>query len=341
MTEQKHRIIVAGCGAMSHIWIQTVLKREDTDIVALVDVYPENARKIKNEYSLQCEIYTELEPAIMDTNASLVIDVTIPDSHFDISTTAMRNGCNVFGEKPMAANLEQAKEIIQVSEVTGKTLSVMQNRRYDANIRALMEMIQSGIIGKPGMVNADFFLGPHFGGFRDMMDSPLILDMAIHTFDQARFILRADPVSVYCHEFNPPGSWYHGNAAAICIYEMSDGSVFCYRGSWCAEGASTSWESDWRITGEKGTAIWDGVGAPYAEIVGPKENAGEFQREIVRIETPLTWTGQLGHPGCIDEMFLALAQGRPAETDCRDNIHSMEMVMGAIDSARSGKKVFF
>ena len=37
------------------------------------------------------------------------------------------------------------------------------------------------------------------------MDSPLVLDMAIHTFDQARFITGANPISVYCHEFNPPG----------------------------------------------------------------------------------------------------------------------------------------
>ncbi|WP_152391980.1 Gfo/Idh/MocA family protein [Paenibacillus guangzhouensis] len=339
MTEQQHRIIVAGCGGMSHVWIQTALKRKDAVIVALVDVFPDNARKIKDEYALNCEIYTELEPAIKDTNANLVMDVTIPDSHFDICTTAMRNGCNVLGEKPMAANLEQAKEIIRVSEATGRTLSVMQNRRYDANIRALREMIQSGTIGKPGMVNADFFLGPHFGGFRELMDSPLIVDMAIHTFDQARFMLGADPVSVYCHEFNPAGSWYQGNAAAICIYEMSDGSVFCYRGSWCAEGASTSWESNWRITGEKGTAMWDGVGAPYAEVVAPKTYAGEFQRDLIRMEAPLTWTGQPGHAGCLDEMFQALAQGRHAETDCRDNIHSLKMVMGAIQSARSGQKV--
>jgi len=341
MEEQQYRIIIAGCGGMSHVWVQAALKRKDAIIVALVDVYPENARKLKEEYTLNCEIYTGLEPAIKDTNANLVMDVTIPDSHFDISTTAMRHGCNVFGEKPMAANLEQAKEIIRVSEATGRTLSVMQNRRYDANIRALREMIQSGTIGKPGMVNADFFLGPHFGGFREMMDSPLIIDMAIHTFDQARFILGADPVSVYCHEFNPTGSWYQGNAAAICIYEMSDGSVFCYRGSWCAEGASTSWESDWRITGEKGTAMWDGLGTPFAEVVAPKAYTGEFQREMVRIDAPLTWTGQSGHAGCLDEMFLSIAQGRPAETDCRDNIHSLEMVMGAIQSARSGQKVFF
>jgi predicted dehydrogenase len=93
-------------------------------------------------------------------------------------------------------------------------ISVMQNHRYLKKIHT---------IGTVGSVHADFFLVPHFGGFRDLMDSPLILDMAIHTFDQARLITEANPVSVYCHEFNPPGSWYKGNASVICIFEMSDG----------------------------------------------------------------------------------------------------------------------
>ena len=38
-------------------------------------------------------------------------------------------------------------------------------------------------------------------------------------------------------------------------------------------------------------------------------------------------------------MFLALEEGRRAETDCRDNIKSMEMVFGAVESAKTGKKV--
>ncbi len=149
----------------------------------------------------------------------------------------------------------------------------------------------AGTIGRVGYVGADFFLGPHFGGFREAMESPLILDMAIHTFDQARFITGADPVSVYCQEFNPPGSWYAGNASAICIYEMSDGSVFCYRGSWCAEGAPTSWEAAWRVTGEQGTALWDGSGAPYAEIVAAGDQDGKFIREYTSVdaERELVW----------------------------------------------------
>ncbi|WP_339158775.1 Gfo/Idh/MocA family oxidoreductase [Paenibacillus sp. FSL W8-0186] len=337
---KQHRIVVAGCGGMSNVWIKELLKRDDALVVGLVDVHIGQAEKVRDAFGLACGVYTGLTEAITGTGADLVIDVTIPDSHFEISTTAMKQGCHVFGEKPMAATMEQARTIIETADATGRSLSVMQNRRYDVNIRALRELIASGTIGRPGMINADFFLGPHFGGFRDVMESPLILDMAIHTFDQARFIAGADPVSVYCHEFNPPGSWYAGNASAVCIYEMSDGSVFSYRGSWCAEGAPTSWEAEWRIIGEKGTAIWDGVQAPYAEVVNAGEQAEQkFMRDTVRVEAPLRWNGKPGHEGCLDEMFLALKEGRPAETDCRDNIHSMAMVLGAIESAKSGRKV--
>jgi predicted dehydrogenase len=215
----------------------------------------------------------------------------------------------------------------------------MQNRRFIKNIRAFKNIVQSGQIGKTGIVCADFFLGPHFGGFRDIMDSPLILDMAIHTFDQARFITGSNPLSVYCHEFNQAGSWYAGNASAICIFEFSDNSVFCYRGSWSSEGCPTSWESSWRVTGSKGTAMWDGNSLPYAEAIKPQD-IYTFTNDCEKIKIDLSWNGREGHNGCLDEMFLALKEGRQAETDCRDNFQSILMVHGAIESAKIGKKVF-
>ena len=183
------------------------------------------------------------------------------------------------------------------------------------------------------------FLGAHFGGFRDLMDSPLLLDMAIHTFDQARMISGANPVSVYCQEFNPPGSWYAGNAMAICIYEMSDGSVFNYRGSWCAEGAQTSWEAAWRVTGEKGTAIWDGHDEIYAEFVAEGDQSGNFIRKYERTEGTLPVMEKTGHHGCLEHMFHALEAGVKPETDCSDNVYSMAMVLAALESAKTGQKV--
>lgn len=334
----QHNIIVAGCGGMSQAWISDTIKREHTRIVALVDVHEPAAQATAERYNLQVPIFTNLADALAATDANLVFDITIPASHKQIVTTALQAGVHVFGEKPMAESIADAEEIVQVSERTGKRYAVMQNRRFVKNIRAFRDIVQSGALGTIGSIHADFFLAPHFGGFRDAMESPLIIDMAIHTFDQARFITGADPVSVYCHEYNPPGSWYQGNAAAVCIFEMDDGSVFTYNGSWCAEGLGTSWESEWRVNGSKGAAKWDGHQLPIAEVVDEQKEGGFFN-PYKRIEVPLTYDGREGHEGCLDEMFASVEQDRPAETDCRDNIKSMKMVFGAIESARTGQKI--
>ncbi|MFD2613407.1 Gfo/Idh/MocA family protein [Paenibacillus gansuensis] len=335
----KHRIVVAGCGGMANRWVAYALGRSDTEIVGLVDIRLEAAKAMAEQYGLQCGVYTDLAEAVQKSGAALVFDVTIPASHHEVGTTAMSLGCDVFSEKPLAETLEQCKHVVRVSEETGRMHAVMQNRRYIPELTALAGLVQSGTIGKVGYAGADFFIGAHFGGFRDAMDNPLLLDMAIHTFDQARKILQADPVSVYCHEFNPPGSWYAGNASAICIFEMSDGSVFCYRGSWCAEGVQTSWEAEWRVNGEKGTAVWDGRKAPYAEVVAPGSQEGKFIRDFVTVGTEPQAPAFTQHEGCLEEMFAALNEGRRAETDCRDNLLSMAMVFGAIMSAEAGRKI--
>lgn len=332
------KVIIAGCGGMSKIWLEYALSRPDVHIAALVDISVHNAERLAEEYQLKCRIYEDMKQAIKETGANLVFDVTVPKSHKDITVQALEMGCHVFGEKPMGASLEEAKEMLQTAQKTGRTFAVMQNRRYNKQIRALKSLITSGVIGKPGYICADFFLGPHFGGFREKMESPLILDMAIHTFDQARFLIGRNPVSVYCDEFNPSWSWYEGNAAAVCIFRFDDGTVFCYRGAWCAEGSPTSWEASWRIVGSKGTAIWDGTNEPFAEVVENRDQK-QFIRDAAKVYPSSEWRGREGHIGCLDEMFSALKEGRKPETDCSDNIKSVAMVYSAIESAKLGKQV--
>lgn len=334
------RIVIAGCGGMSNAWIKYTLQRNDCQIVGLVDLVLENAKAMADKYNLpQAVIGNDLKQVLRQTSADLVYSLAIPAAHYEIALTAFSEDAAVFSEKPLAANMTEASSMLNAAAEAGLNFSVMQNRRYLKQIRALRQMLSEGTIGQIGYAGADFFLGPHFGGFRDLMESPLLLDMAIHTFDQARLITGANAVSVYCHEFNPPGSWYQGNASAIAIFEMDNGSVFCYRGSWCAEGAPTSWESQWRITGSQGTAIWDGSSDPYAEVVDPESEQGQFTSTIKQIKAPEVELVHEGHAGCLDELFDALLSGRPAETDAADNQHSLAMVMAAIESAKTGQKV--
>ena len=334
----KYNIVVAGCGLMSNIWLDYVATRKDAKIVGLVDIKEENAKLLAHQRKLDVPIFTDLSEALEKIDANIVFDVTIPASHKEIVITGLRAGCHVFGEKPMAESLSDAREILSVVKETGKNYAVMQNRRFLKSVRSIQHFLASGNIGTIGSIHANFFLGPHFGGFREAMDHPLILDMAIHTFDQARFMIGAEPVSVYSHEYNPPGSWYRGNASAVCIFEMSNGAVFSYNGSWCAEGLNTSWESDWRITGSKGSVMWNGFADPICEIVDETIEP-ELMSAHQKVEIPNIWHGQEEHFGCLDEMFAAVEEGRIAETDSSDHFHSISMVFGAIESARTGEKV--
>ena len=340
-----YNIAIVGCGAMSNKWIETAIQRDDCHIVALVDVNKDIAHTKAEQHKLDVKIYTSLETALEKEKINLVFDITPPEHHYSTVTTALNAGCNVFGEKPMSDSLENSYKMVELSDKTKKEYFVMQNRRYISELYGFKNFLQSKEIGNVGQISANFQLNPHFCGFREEMESPLIADMAIHTFDAARFILDKNPISVYCHEFNPSWSWYKGNASAICIFEMEDGTIFDYRGSWCANGLNTSWESEWRAACTNGSAFWDGADKIYYEMDlsgynknGISENE-QIQTSPINKIAPMPMEST-GHLACINEMFDVLKKGTRPQTDCRDNIKSIEMVYKAIESARLNKKIF-
>jgi len=168
------------------------------------------------------------------------------------------------------------------------------------------------------------------------MDHPLLLDMAIHHFDQARQFSPVPAARVSCVEVNPEGSPYRGNAAAVCTFERADGSLLSYRGSWATAGLSTPWAATWRISGSRGSANWDGERDVRAEVVDGDEDGGGA---VMALKVPAVDEARVGHAGCIDEMLAACVEDRPAETDIADNLQSLAMVEAAVESARRRQPV--
>jgi predicted dehydrogenase len=332
------RIAVVGTGSISQFWLPLLRDRPDVDVVALVEVDAAVARAAAERDRVVAPIFGTLELAFEATAPDVVVNLTPPEWHRPVVETALGLGCHVLGEKPIATTLEDAQALVRAADAAGRTYAVMQNRRFEPGIRTLRDGLAAGRIGAVTMLACDFFKAPHFGGFRDEMESPLLVDMAIHQFDQARFLAGVDPVAVSCHEFNPAGSWYRGDAAAVCTFELADGSVFSYRGAWSSEGFGTSWNGSWRVVGTAGTALWDGEGDPVAEVARAPEEP-ELLHPVERAEWERTWEGPIGHAGCLDEMLAALAEGRRPETDASDNVQSLAMVLAALTSAREGRRI--
>ncbi len=335
------RVIVAGCGSIVNKWMANALKREDVEIVALADPFPENAKALAARYALSLPIFADVEKAIAQGNANLMFDTTPPAVHEAVVVAGLRAGLDVFGEKPMTDQMDSAHRMVAAAEASGKRYFLMQNRRYLHGIRTLRRLIEQGAVGKPYHVSVDMLLGAHFTGFRNQMDHPLIVDMSIHTFDEARYLLSdAKAVSCYCQEYNPPHSWYKGDGGADCIFEMSDGSVLNFRGSWVSRSENTSAHGSWSVSCGEGAACWDGYRKVWLNEAQPvPPGAGYFEEEGLRREIALDTAGREEHDGCLDDMFRALLAGESMQTDCRNNIHSLAMVHAAVESSASGRKV--
>ena len=337
------RAVLVGCGAMAKGWLKALAEAPAllgrVEVVGLVDVNGAAADALRDEFSLGgAQTGSDLETMLAATKPDLLFDVVVPSARRDVVLAGLRHGCHVLTEKPMAASLSEAEEIVAAAKAAGCVHAVVQNRRFIDGVRRIRPFIASGAVGELTGLHADFFIGAHFGGFREHMQNVLLLDMAIHTLDAARFMAGADPVAVYCHETNPRGSWYQHGAAANAIFEFSNDIVFTYRGSWAAEGATTSWESAWRIIGTKGTLLWDGADSFEAHRVAGGEG---FLRPLeAAVVPPVSGESQThGHASVIADFLDAIESGRAPETAGSDNIKSLAMVFGAIDSARTRQRV--
>jgi len=329
------KTVVVGAGGVSDAWFPPLVA-EGVDIAVVVDLRLEAARAKIEQHHLKAEASTDLAAALASARPDFVLDLTVPEAHREVTCAALEAGCHVIGEKPMASSMAEAREMVRAAERTGKLYMVDQSRRWDPRHEAVRRALAAKAIGDTTTTNCDFYLGAHFGGFRDEMASPLILDMAIHHFDMARMMAAVDPIAVYAKEFNPKGSWYKGDVAASCIFEMTDGVVFTYRGSWCAEGFHTSWNGDWRFVGSEGTLLYDHDQDPQAQVVSGDDG---FHRPLRDVAIPVPAMQAAGMHGALREMLRFLRTGEVPQTECHDNIKSLAMCFAAIESARAGCRI--
>jgi len=339
----KLRAILVGCGGISRAWLRGIEGKDDVEIVGMIDLVEEAARDKAEEFGLSPQIVgTDMKAALDALQPDMVFNCTVPEAHAEVTLGALAHGCHVLSEKPLADSMENARKMVAAAKQAGRLFAVIQNRRYHASIRRLSRFLRAGTLGQITTLDSDFYIGAHFGGFRDRMEHVLLLDMAIHTFDAARLIAGADPVAVYCKEWNPAGSWYDHDASAVAVFELRSGArqpiVYTYRGSWCSEGMNTTWECDWRVIGTKGSVTWDGAEAFSAQIVS---ETGGFRSEYLDATVPpLEPSDRIGaHAGQIADFCDCVRTGRLPETAGADNIKSLAMVFSAIQSAAQGREI--
>ncbi|MFC7374651.1 MULTISPECIES: Gfo/Idh/MocA family protein [unclassified Brachybacterium] len=326
------RVVVVGAGGMGRAWIRTVLASEAAQLVGVADVIDGTAENAVTEVVPEHErpgILAGTDPLAIarQAGADALIDVTIPAAHHPVTADALHAGYPVLGEKPCAATLAEAVSLAGHAETTGKLFMVSQSRRNNPHLHEARRLADE--LGGAGILDTQFYRAPRFGGFREEMAHPLIIDMAIHAFDAGRVLVDGNPVSVTANSSNPPWSWYAGDAAATVVITYDSGAVHTYSGSWCAPGRETSWNGEWTISCPRGSVAWDGERPPSAQSEGEDPVSGREPSAGARWELDAS----------LAEFCEALRTGARPASEVHGNIWTQAIVEAAVRAADEGRSV--
>lgn len=196
MSEQL-RFGVIGAGRIGRLHIEHLMRRIPNAIVTTVsDVVREAAESAAEEFSVS-RVVTDARELINSSEVDAVVICSSTDTHAQFITEAARAGKHIFCEKPIALEIDAIDEALGEVERAGVKLQIGFNRRFDANYRRVREHIDAGDLGDVHMIHIVS---------RDPAPPPvdyvrvsggIFLDMAIHDFDMARYLVGDEPETIY------------------------------------------------------------------------------------------------------------------------------------------------
>lgn len=332
------RILQVGAGGFGATWLRTLSTlRDQAELVGLVDHAPPVLREAAEFAGVPPDArFTDLAAALANNRADMALVVVPPAAHRAVATACLAAGLPVLVEKPLAGLWEDCLALAETADHAGRELAVSQNYRYRSVIETARRALASGRLGSIGQAQVEFRLHHDFRGtFREAMDHPLILDMAVHHFDLIRYITALEPRSVAAHTWNPPWSQFAGDASAVCLFTMDSGARVVYTASWHPRGQVTDWNCVWRIEGERGYLVLDRDEIRIYEGDDPHRAGSPGEEEVV----PLITLPRSDQAAVLTDFADAVRAGRPAPTTARDNLRSIEMVFAAVRAAETGVPV--
>lgn len=143
------RIGIVGVGAISGIYLDNITTRfTDMEIAGVCDLIPERAENAVSKYRLPRQ-YTDMYELFADPAVDIVLNLTRPYEHFEVSKAALLAGKHVYTEKPLAATLAEGKELVRLAEENGLLLGGAPDTFMGAGIQTCRKLIDDGYIGEP------------------------------------------------------------------------------------------------------------------------------------------------------------------------------------------------
>ena len=147
------KVGLIGCGHIAETYFRAEKYFNNIKIIKCADINLKAARKCSKEYGIK---FLTVDEILKDQEVEIILNLTIPKAHYEISKKALLNGKHVYSEKPLAINLKDGKELLKISRRKKLYLGNAPDTFLGGGIQKSKELVEKNIIGKIKLGNAVF-----------------------------------------------------------------------------------------------------------------------------------------------------------------------------------------
>jgi len=338
--DRKVRFALVGCGRISANHVDAIKKHgERAQLVAVCDV---------NQSALEATVaktgargYARLDQLLAHADADIVVLATPSGLHAEETIQIARSGRHVLTEKPMATRWQDGKRMVAACDAANVRLFVVKQNRHNATLQLLKRAVDAGRFGQIYMVSINvFWTRPQSyydsAAWRGTweFDGGALMNQASHYVDLVDWII------------GPIESVQAYTATLARDIEVEDTGVMCVRWRSGALGTVSvtmltypkNFEGSITVLGEKGTARVGGVAVneiQHWEFSEPHPDDEQVKSASYR--TPSVYG--FGHPLYYENVIKVLRGEAGPETDGREGLRALEVLIATYLSARDGRRV--
>jgi len=147
------RLALIGCGNVAPFYLKTLPKYRQLQLVGVMDQDEERATRFSRYYSVLR--YSSLDELLDDTRVELVLNLTNPRSHFEISKACLMAGKHVYSEKPLATSFPEGQWLVNLANEKGLSLSAAPSRLLGETAQTFWKALRKEKIGKVYLAYAE------------------------------------------------------------------------------------------------------------------------------------------------------------------------------------------
>jgi len=325
------RIGVIGCGRISSVYVQVFKSlSEDVTVCYAVDKVRERAKEVASHFP-GCGYSQDIQ-ALLEQKPDVVHVLTPHFLHKEHVIKALKAGCNVLTEKPIALSVADAEEMISVAGETGKQLGVIFQNRYIEGVQEAKRLLTEGRMGKlTGAWSTLNWWRPasyyqcDWKGSWEKEGGGVVIDQAIHSIDLVRHLMGCEVVSIKAQiDRRVLQSIEVEDVASAAIRFENDAVYSFYACNYYTSNSPIRVE----LTCERGTVL---LTEDMVTIV--RDNKEHTIRPIgVDNDGERYWGGY--HQAQIKDFYDKLQSGRPVPIEPADAAKTLAVVLGIYRSAK-------